>query len=60
MSENTKAETQGTQVEAASADVAAQAGHAAVPVPEEVAAALEGRAAFYETLAGLFWMPLTN
>ena len=63
MSENTKAETQGTQVEAASADVAAQAGQQAsapVPVPEDVAAALEGRAAFYETLAGLFWMPLTD
>ena len=60
MSENTMTETQGTKVEVASADAAAQAEHDAVPVPEEVAAALEGRAAFYETLAGLFWMPLTN
>ena len=60
MSENTMAETLDTQVEAASADAAAQAEQTAAPVSEEVAAALEGRAAFYETLAGLFWMPLTN
>ena len=59
MSENTMAETLDTQAEATSADAAAQAEQAATAVPEEVAAALEGRAAFYETLAGLFWMPLT-
>ena len=59
MSENTMAETQDTQAQAVSADAAAQAEQTAAPVSEEVAAALEGRAAFYETLAGLFWMPLT-
>ena len=59
MSENTMAETQDTQAEAVSADAAAQVEQTATAVPEEVAAALEGRAAFYETLAGLFWMPLT-
>ncbi len=63
MSENTMAETKDAQVAPASVNDAAcagQAGQVAVPVPEEVAAALEARASFYETLAGLFWLPLTN
>lgn len=63
MSENTMAETKGAQAQGLSASDAAhaeQAGQDALPVPGEVAAALEARASFYETLAGLFWMPLTE
>lgn len=49
-----------SEVVTPTANVAGQAAQPEAPaVPEEVAAALEGRAAFYETLAGLFWMPLT-
>jgi putative dimethyl sulfoxide reductase chaperone len=60
MSENTMAETRDAQVAGLSTNADAQAGQAVVPVPEEVAVALEARAAFYETLAGLFWLPLTS
>ncbi len=48
----------GADAPAVPADAAVEAEPEAVEVPDEIAAALDARAAFYETLASLYFMPL--